>query len=116
LLRVEGIDLTMLALILAVSFIPSVCPVTIGIGGDGALYSDRMNGWYRVSPKSLAGNLQAGCYNDNDPSPVTSVKVFLAPGAAKPRVDLVFSILKKVGWDMKKVDVETWTGSPKPPR
>jgi hypothetical protein len=105
----------MLSLILALAFAPSPCPMTIGIGADGALYSDRMHGWYRITLKSFENDLQTGCYNDSNPSSVTSVKVLLAAGAKKSKVDLVFTTLKRDGWERKQADVQSWSEYPNPP-
>lgn len=97
----------LLTLAMALSF---TCPMTIGVSGDGTIYSDRFYGWYRTSPKTLDGVLRGGCYNDANPTPVTSVRLLLAPGAPKSRVDLVFSILEKDGWSRDKVSARPWDG------
>jgi hypothetical protein len=46
---------------------------------------------------------------------VTSVKLYLAPNAPKPKVDRVFSILEKEGWSREKVNVQRWNAYPKAP-
>jgi len=88
----------------------------VGIARDGALFSARMQGWYRTSPKTLAGVLQGGCYNDNNPSPITSVNLEIAPTAPKERIEHVFSILEKAGWPKGRIQVKTWTNDPEEPR
>ena len=105
----------MLSLVLALAMPPSVCPMTIGIGADGALSSSRFHGWYKVTARTIESDLLGGCYNDANPSKVTSVKVLIAPGAPKQRVDSVFSILKTKGWGRDKVDVESWRTYPRAP-
>jgi hypothetical protein len=105
----------MLSLVLALAMLPSVCPMTIGIGADGALSSSRFHGWYKVTARTIESDLRGGCYNDANPSKVTSVKVLIAPGAPKQRVDSVFSILKTKGWGRDKVDVESWRTYPRAP-
>lgn len=87
----------------------------IGVGADGTVFTDRMHGWYKASLKSLDGGLRGGCYNDSNPSPVTSVSLFLAPDAPKQRVDSVMSVLKKDGWTRDKISIEPWRRYPSPP-
>jgi hypothetical protein len=88
----------------------------IGIGNDGIVYTNRFNGWYETSLKTLGSDLHGGCYNDANPSPVTSVTVILAPSAPKARVDSVFSILGKDGWERSKVNIQPWSDYPRRPR
>lgn len=105
----------MLAFILALTMTPPICPMTIGIGQDGTLFSDRFQGWYRVSPKTLESDLRGGCYNDSNPIPVTSIELLLSPNAPKSRVDFVISILEKEGWNRKKIKLQFWRGYPRAP-
>ena len=105
-----------LALILAFATMQSTCPMTIGVGRDGTLFSDRFYGWYKTTPKTLESDLRGGCYNDNNPHAVTSVTLALAPGASQSKVDLVFSILGREGWSRGKVTTESWSGYPQKPR
>jgi hypothetical protein len=48
--------------------------------------------------------LRAGCYNDNDPQPITYVELDLAANAPRARIDLVYSILGREGWAPEKGD------------
>jgi hypothetical protein len=105
----------MLAVILAIGLATNACPMTIGVGRDGTLFSARFNGWYKTSPRTLESDLEAGCYNDADPSRVTFVKLAIASQAPKSRVDLVFSILEKEGWPRARVSIESWSGYPREP-
>lgn len=91
------------------------CPMTIGIGRDGAIFASRLRGWYKTSQKTLESDLRGGCYNDANPTPVTSVKVIIAAGTPKSNTDRVFSILDRNGWPKNKVHVESWKNYPKPP-
>jgi hypothetical protein len=101
----------MIAFLLALAMTPSfTCPMTIGVSGDGTIYSSRFYGWYKTSSKTLDSDLRGGCYNDANPTPVTSVRLLLVAEAPKSKVDLVFSILKKDGWSRDKVSVESWDG------
>jgi len=93
----------------------NVCPITIGVGSEGKIFSDRFQGWYRTSPETLKGVLHGGCYNDNNPSPITSVKLVIAADARKARRDLVLSILKAEGWAWEKVDIKKWDDYPQKP-
>src|SRR5215469_12258322 len=105
----------MLASLLALAMMQSTCSMTIGIGKDGTIFTDRFNGWYKTSSKTLESLLHGGCYNDNNPSPVTSVKVILAPDTPKQNADLVFVILKKAGWPREKLDLKPWSQYPHKP-
>ena len=102
----------MLAFVLAIAISAGVCPMRIGIGTDGMVYTNRMQGWYKTSLKSLG---LGGCYNDFHPSSVTSVTVFLAPNAPKPKVDAVLSALKMEGWSRDKIRIDPWRNYPSPP-
>lgn len=106
----------MLAVALAIGLLTNVCPIKIGIARDGTVFSDRMQGWYKTSQKTLAGVLRGGCYNDANPSKVTSVNLEIAPNAPKEQVDQILSILEKAGWPKGRVRVETWTNDPQMPR
>ena len=99
----------------AIGLLTNACPLKIGIARDGAVYSTRMQGWYRTSTKTLAGVLRGGCYNDASPSEITSVNLEIAPNAPKERVDRVFSILEKAVWPKGRVRVEAWTNDPQDP-
>ena len=106
----------MLTLALALAMMQDICPVTLGVGSDGSLFSNRFRGWYTVSARTIQSDLRGGCYNDANSHPVTSVKVELAPKAPKAKVEQVFSILKKEGWGQEKVKVESWDDYPRPPK
>ena len=106
----------MLAVALAIGLLTNACPLKIGIAHDGAVFSTRMQGWYRTSPGTLADVLRGGCYNDANPSAITSVNVEIAPNAPEARVHQVFSILEKAGWPKDKVKTEPWTNDPQEPR
>jgi hypothetical protein len=105
----------MLAALLALGILSNPCPMTIGITRDGALYVNRMGGWYKTSLQSLDGDLRGGCYNDANPSVVTSVKLAIAPGASQARVDRVYTILEKEGWPKAKVSTLAWKNDPQLP-
>jgi hypothetical protein len=106
----------MLALVLAFAIAAGACPMTIGVGTDGSVFTDRFHGWYKVSLKTLDSDLRGGCYNDDNPSRVTSVRLFLAPNATKPKVDLVLSVLRSDGWGREKIDIQTWSRYPQAPQ
>lgn len=101
----------MIAFLLAFAMAPSsACPMTIGVRNNGAIYSNRFHGWFHISTRTLNEDLRGGCYNDANPTPVTSVKVLLAPGAPKPRIELVFSLLAKDGWTRDRLVIKAWDG------
>jgi hypothetical protein len=106
----------MLAFALALGLLANACPMKIGIARNGAVFSNRMEGWYRTSQKTLEVVLRGGCYNDANPSEITSVNLVIAPNAPKQRVIQVFFILEKTGWPKDKVKLDTWTNDPKTPR
>jgi hypothetical protein len=106
----------MLIPVLALAMLQGVCPMTIGVGKDGAIFTDRFQGWYQASPKTIESDLKGGCYNDANPHSVTSVKLFIAAGVPAARLDLVFSILQKDGWSRERVQVQSWDEYPRKPR
>jgi hypothetical protein len=91
------------------------CSITIGVGHNGALFFDRFNGWYKTTPKMLKSVLSAGCYNDNDPQPISSVSLALVAGAPKAKMDLIFSILAQQGWPKNRVHIQNWDDYPQRP-
>jgi len=105
----------MLIAVLALALTQNVCPITIGVGRDGSLFSDRFQGWYKTSPTTLESNLRGGCYNDANPHAVTSVTLAITADAPKPRVDLVLSLLKRNGWSRENVNFQSWKEYPKKP-
>jgi hypothetical protein len=68
----------MLISALAMALMQQPCPLTIGVGNDGGIFFDRFHGWYKTGPKMLQSVLHAGCYTDNEPHPITSVKLAIA--------------------------------------
>jgi hypothetical protein len=106
----------MLALVLAFATATGACPMTIGVGTDGSVFTDRFHGWYKVSLKTLDSDLRGGCYDDANPSRVTSVRLFLAPNAPKPNFDSVLSVLDKEGWSRNRISVEPWRSYPSIPQ
>ncbi len=105
----------MLMPVLALALLQNVCPITIGVGKDGGIFSDRFHGWYKTAPKTLDGVLRGGCYNDNNPSPITSVRLVVAAGAPKLRIDLVLTILKNEGWGHDRLVLQSWDQYPSEP-
>jgi hypothetical protein len=81
--RDQSLGVAMLAVILAIGMAQNACPMTIGVGAEGRFFSHRFSGWYGTSTKSMESDVRVGCYNDANPSPVTSVRLVIAPGAPK---------------------------------
>jgi hypothetical protein len=50
----------MLAVALTIGLLTGVVPMNIAIAGDGAVFSTRMQGWYKTSQKTLAVVLRSG--------------------------------------------------------
>ena len=105
----------MFTLVFALIMSVPACPVDIGIARNGALFSNRFAGWYKISAKTLGSDLRGGCYNDANPLPITTVKLFIAPKAPRRTIDRVFSILKSDGWSREKITLETWKNEPDAP-
>lgn len=82
---------------------PDVCPVRIEIDRKGQVFTNRFNGRYSTSLKLLASDLRSGCYNDANPSRVTSVTLTTRDGAPQRRVDAVMKVLEENGWPSSKV-------------
>jgi hypothetical protein len=106
----------MMTAILAFAVMQNPCPFTIGVGKDGAIFTNRFYGWYKTNPKTLQNVLHAGCYNDNVPQLITSVKLEFAANAPKARIDLVYSILGREGWAPERVTVRPWVQYPAKPQ
>jgi hypothetical protein len=82
------------------------CPLRIEVTADGAFFTNRFRGRYKTGPKLLESDLRAGCYNDNDPAPVSSVQVSIEPGAPPNRVSLLYRILETNGWPKSKIQIQ----------
>jgi hypothetical protein len=93
------------------------CPFVIGVAANGDLYDlNAMNmPALRRSPKVLEQYLQGGCYNDANPSPVTSVTLELAPHAPTAKIDFVYAIFARNGWSKDKVISLVWKNAPDRP-
>lgn len=82
---------------------PDVCPMRIEIDSKGQIFTNRFKGRYSTSLKLLTSDLRSGCYNDANPSPVTSVILTTREGAPQQRVDTVMKVLAENGWPSDKV-------------
>jgi hypothetical protein len=72
---------------------------------SGDFFTNRFSGRYKTSPKLLESNLKAGCYNDANPVPVSSVTIGIAPGTPTERVKLLYEILGRNGWPKARIKV-----------
>ena len=81
------------------------CPLVIRVRDDGNLVTWRFSGWRVTSTRTLASDLRGGCYNDSNPSKVTSVSVTIAKGAPAGRLNFLFELLTKNGWPREKVRI-----------
>jgi len=100
----------MLAFVFAIAMAVPTCPMTIGIDDAGTLFSNRFYGWYQVSEKTIANDLKGGCYDDANPTAVSSVKLMLTPHAPKAKIDRVIAILNQRGWRKDRIQIEIWDG------
>jgi hypothetical protein len=85
---------------------PDACPMRIQISNTGIFYTNRFSGHYRTSSKLLESDLQAGCYNDSNPTKVTSVTVSIALGAPAKSIEALYGILDRNGWPKSKIKVQ----------
>jgi hypothetical protein len=83
-----------------------LCPVSIRITAGGEWMSYRFNGWRIISAETLVRDLQNGCYNDANPSRVTSVHVKPKARAPWHRVDELMGLLAEHGWPKERVQLE----------
>ncbi|MGD0888144.1 MAG: hypothetical protein ABR889_02750 [Acidobacteriaceae bacterium] len=81
------------------------CPMRIQAMKSGELFTNRFNGRYKTSPNLLERDLKGGCYNDANPSPVSSVTLSIAPGTPTERVKLLYEILERNGWPKARIKV-----------
>ena len=79
------------------------CPLVLRVGRSGALMTYRFNGWRMTGMRTLKSDLNAGCYNDANPSKVTSVAVEVSKGAPAAKLNLVYKILNQNGWPQDKI-------------
>jgi len=95
-----------------------VCPLVIGVAADGSIYDLNAINMpaLRRSAKVLEQTLHGGCYNDANPSPITSVTLDLAPTAPKESVDRVYAIFARAGWPKERVKKELWSNAPMRPK
>jgi hypothetical protein len=82
-----------------------VCPVKVEIAKSGEFYTNRFSGHYKTSAKLLERDLHAGCYNDANPSKVTSVTLRIVPGAPPRAVNSLYQLLDRNGWPKSKLKV-----------
>ena len=78
----------------------------IEVSRTGDLYTNRFHGYYRTSHKLLENDLRGGCYNDNNPSKVTSVTVEITHGAPRQSIEDLYRILARNGWPKSKISVK----------
>jgi hypothetical protein len=83
-----------------------VCPVKIEVVKSGKFYTNRFNGHYKTSANFLERDLRGGCYNDANPSKVTSVTLRIAPGAPPQAVNWLYQLLERNGWPKSKLKVD----------
>jgi hypothetical protein len=85
------------------------CSLRIAIARDGSFFDILHNGTYKRSPHTLERELHGGCYNDSNPSPVTSVVLEIADGAPRDRTEFLYKLLDRNGWGREKIKVEPWS-------
>jgi hypothetical protein len=106
----------MLSLLFAFALVHSTCPFTVGVGTNGALYSDRLHQWSMTKLEMVDSVIQTGCFCADDcPKPITSVKLVIAANAPSQEVDRVLSTLAHDGWPRTKIQIEVWKAYPARP-
>lgn len=105
----------LLTIVLTLTAAQSSCPMTIGVGNHGEIMEGRFHGWYSISTKTLISDLHSGCYNDANPSPVTSVRLMLAPKAPNEKTEEILSMLAKEGWQRERIHIQSWSTYPQKP-
>ena len=86
------------------------CSVRIAVAKDGSFFDILRNGVYKRSPRTLEQELHGECYNDANPSQVTSVVLEIADGAPPARTEFLYKLLERNGWARAKVLIEPWSG------
>jgi hypothetical protein len=77
--------------------------MTIRVGSDGTYVTYRFNAWRVTSTRTLESDLRAGCYNDANPSKVTSVTIEASPQAPPNRLRRLYGLLGRDGWPRGRV-------------
>jgi hypothetical protein len=75
-----------------------VCPMTVRVRSDGTFMTYRFNGWRVTSTHTLESDLRVGCYNDANPSKVTSVTVEASGKVPSIRLRLLYDLFARNGW------------------
>jgi len=63
----------------------------------------RFNGWRVTSMHTLESDLKGGCYNDANPSKVTSVTIEGSKQAPASRLKLLYELLSRNGWPQSEI-------------
>ncbi len=92
----------------AARYSADVCPLVIRVQANGRYLTNRFHGWYSTSSNLLVSDLRGGCYNDTDPSPVTSVTLQIAPGAPQESLATLYLLLQRQGWSKPRLNFEPW--------
>jgi hypothetical protein len=79
------------------------CPMVIRVRPDGTFFTFRFQGWRVTSSKTLESDLKGECYNDANPSKVTSVTVEPSPNAPGSRLKFLYDLLARDGWPRERV-------------
>lgn len=104
--RMLGIGIVLYVTCAHAAQVPAdVCPMKIEISHSGNYYTNRFNGRYKTSAKLLEHDLRGGCYNDANPSKITSVTVKIDPNAPPMAVQALYRLLEQNGWPKSKLKV-----------
>ncbi len=81
------------------------CPLVVRVGQSGTLMTYRFSGWRLTSMHTLESDLNGGCYNDANPSKVTSVTVEVSQGAPATKLKLLYDVLYRSGWPQNRITI-----------
>ncbi len=81
------------------------CPLVIRLRRDGKVITYRFNGWRVTSMRTLESDLKGGCYNEANPSKVTSVTIEGSREAPPFRLKLLYEVLSRNGWSQDRTTI-----------
>jgi len=94
-----------------------VCAMALGIRTDGTTYELNLMNMppVRRSLKVIAQEARGGCYNDANPSAITSVTLYVEKGTTELKLHPLLNLLSAAGWQREKIHVEQWHHPPARP-
>ena len=81
------------------------CPLIIRVRASGTLITHRFDGWRVTSMRTLESDLKGGCYNDANPSMVTSLTIEASKEAPPAKLKLLYEALSRGGWQRNRITI-----------